>query len=107
MSSDETRPEGDAAEPAPDRPRTGDDDVTPQDLASATPARGRRAPRFPRFIAAGVLLGLVIAAVLTWLTPPPAGTGRATSFLLLGLTLALVLGLAGAIAAVIADRRSR
>lgn len=72
---------------------------------TARPARIRRAPRFGRFIAAGVLLGLVLAGVLTAAVAPPTGAGRGTVFLYLAVTLVLFTGVVAVVLAVLADRR--
>jgi hypothetical protein len=91
----------------------------------AEPARVRRAPKFSVFIAAGAIVGAVVALLLALLigggddeagraSSVPTGTGF-ISFLdgqgavntVLGLTGAVVGGFAGGGLAVLADRRSR
>jgi hypothetical protein len=74
---------------------------------TARPARIRRAPRFGRFLAAGVLLGVVAAGVLTAVFAPPAGAGRGTVFLYLALTLVLFTAVTAVALAALADRRKR
>jgi hypothetical protein len=77
-----------------------------EELADARPARLRHAPRFGRFIGTAVALGLLIGLVLAIVIPPPQGVGLVLAWAYLGLPIALVLGLAAGIAAVVIDRRS-
>ena len=67
----------------------------------------RRAPRFGRFILAGVLLGALLAAVATLLGPENSILGRQAAFILVFLALGTAGALIGALLALIADRRSR
>jgi len=90
------------AQPAADAPV----EPTAEELAGAQPARLRHAPRFGRFIGAGVALGLLIGLVLAIVIPPPQGVGLLFAWAYLGLPIAFVLGLAAGIFAVVADRRS-
>lgn len=102
--SDAGRPGG--GEPGrPDGPREPDG----AELARiATPGTVRRAPRYRAFVAVGVLAGLLLAVPIVLLWPGPATElGRGPVVLFTGLTLAVVGGILGAAAAVLADRRSR
>ncbi|NHC47282.1 hypothetical protein [Motilibacter aurantiacus] len=65
----------------------------------------RRTPRYGRFIWTGVLLGLVLAFVLA-LARSGEGTGAGTALIYLGALLATIGGVAGALAAVLLERRT-
>jgi hypothetical protein len=65
----------------------------------------RHAPRFGRFILAGVALGAVLAFLLAILTPP-SQYARSDLFWILFLGLGFVCGIAAAGLAVVLDRRS-
>lgn len=91
------------AEPADAQPAPG-----PEELARrAEPATVRRAPRYRAFVLAGLVVGLLVAVVLVLarVDPDRAGAGPAAAIAALG--LATCGALAGAVAAVLADRRSR
>lgn len=75
--------------------------------ANARTARLRRAPRFGRFIGTGVVIGAVLALVLTLVSQPAPGAGRGTVLIYLLTFLVLLGGVVGAVTAVVADRRSR
>lgn len=85
------------------------DDPTPEELAHATPAVVRRAPRFRAFAVAGFLVGAAVATVLALVRPAPAGAALDTTGMWLVLTV--VLGgfgvLVASAVAVAVDRRSR
>lgn len=110
------------AEPAPDRPvgpggpvagpdrapADGTDVPTPEELDRvAEPGTMRRAPRYRAFVVTGALLGLVVAAVVVLVGPAGGELGRGPVLVFVGLTLALVGGLGGALVAALADRATR
>jgi hypothetical protein len=105
-------PERPEAEPAhPERPEAEPAQRAPASLGAPDIARlatgsTRRAPRLGRFIAVGVLVGAVIAAVVALLGPSGPVLGRDAVFLLLFLGLGMLGALTGAGVAVVADRRS-
>lgn len=66
----------------------------------------RRAPRFGRFIVAGVLLGALLAAVAALLGPENAVLGRVAVFILVFLALGTAGAMIAAVIAIVADRRS-
>ncbi len=78
-------------------------------MSQTTPpdrVRVRRAPRFPAFLAAGGLVGVVVALVVALTRPADPDTGFWSLFALLGL-FGLVAGLVvGAIVALLLDRRA-
>ncbi|WP_052436295.1 hypothetical protein [Georgenia sp. SUBG003] len=65
----------------------------------------RRAPRYGRFVLAGVALAAVVSGLLALLTPP-SQYSPSDLFWILFLLLGFVLGLAAAGLAVVLDRRS-
>lgn len=65
----------------------------------------RQAPRFGRFILAGVALGAVLALLLAFLTPP-SQYARSDLFWILFLGIGFICGIAAAGLAVVLDRRS-
>jgi len=73
----------------------------------ATPATARRAPRFGRFVGAGVTLGLLAGLVIRVLDRGGDDPNASIAWLMAGLGLALAGALLGAWLAVIADARSR
>ena len=78
------------------------------ELASlATPATLRRAPRFGRFIGAGVTLGLLAGVVIGFANAGGDDTNGGVARVMAGIGLTFVGALAGALIAVIADARSR
>lgn len=75
--------------------------------------RRTRTPKYPVFIGLGVVLGVVVAGVVTLLTPLDADPVTGQQYSLgkvlgyLSLVLALVGGLLGGLVAVLLDRRRR
>lgn len=65
----------------------------------------RHAPRYGRFILVGVVLGAVVSLLLALLSSP-SQFARSDLFWILFLALGLFGGIAGAVAAVVLDRRS-
>ena len=106
-----------ATEPAPVEPAAVESEPFPgaADAAPAEPevrvadvvdrSTVRHAPRYGRFILAGVLLGAVVAGLLALLTPP-SQYSPGDLFWILFLLLGFVLGIAAAGLAVVLDRRS-
>ncbi|PFG40228.1 hypothetical protein ATJ97_2749 [Georgenia soli] len=105
-----------ASEPASIEPAAAEEPVPA--ASEATPAEPevrvadvvdrstvRHAPRYGRFILAGVLLGAVVAGLLALLTPA-SQYSPGDLFWILFLLLGFVLGLAAAGLAVVLDRRS-
>ncbi|WP_182112855.1 histidine kinase [Actinotalea sp. JY-7876] len=91
----------------PQRPAPDEGAPTPAELARAREGRVRRAPRYRRFVQVGVLLGALVGVLLVLLGPDvPTELGRGPVTVFVGLTGALVGALAGAVVAVVADRRS-
>ncbi len=88
--------------PRPEPAPLGAEQIT----ALAAPSTTRRAPRYGRFALAGVLAGALVAALAAILGPPGEVLGRGTIFLLLFLAFGGAGALLGALAAVLADRRS-
>jgi hypothetical protein len=86
------------AEPAPAEPEVRVADVVDRSTV-------RHAPRYGRFILAGVVVGAVAALLLAVLTPQ-SQYARSDLFWILLLGLGLVCGIAGAVLAVVLDRRS-
>lgn len=68
-------------------------------------ARRSRAPRYPVFIGTGVLVGVAVAVVLAFLRPEDPEFGRAKVVGYVGMSLGLVCGLLGGLAAVLLDKR--
>ena len=66
----------------------------------------RRAPRFRAFALTGLLIAFVVAAAVAITTPPSDGYSQQALFGYLFCSLGLVLGLLGALVAVLADRRT-
>ena len=65
----------------------------------------RRAPNFAAFIATGVILGFVAGSALAYFGDEVSGYSMGTQVLFFGSLGACVLGLLGAIIAVLLDRR--
>lgn len=65
----------------------------------------RQAPRYGRFVLAGVILGAVVSMLLAFLTPP-SQYARGDLFWILFLGLGLLLGVGAAVLALVLDRRS-
>ncbi|MBO1753167.1 histidine kinase [Actinotalea sp. BY-33] len=106
MSSDQNAPDPD--QPAEGRPAPAPAPDAEELERVATPATVRRAPRYRGFVMAGVVLGILVAVptVLLW----RGGTnelGLGPVVVFTGLTLAVLGAILGAVAAVVADRRSR
>lgn len=74
---------------------------------AATRVLLRRAPRYRAFVLTGALVGLLAALVISYggLFPLAAGASSDTVFTYFGLAFALVGGLLGAGAAILAERR--
>ncbi len=89
---------------APDRPEQPPVEEMPR-------FRRTRRPKYPVFIALGVVVGVLVAGVVTFLTPfePDPVTGEEYSvgkvLAYTSLVLALVGGLLGGLVAVLLDRR--
>ncbi|WP_426593241.1 histidine kinase [Cellulomonas sp. McL0617] len=91
---------------------------TPEELTAAPDATIRHAPKFGAFITAGALTGMVVALLLTVLIGPavplasdgsgflPFLDGENAVRTIMVVTGAVVGGFAGALLAVLADRRS-
>jgi uncharacterized membrane protein len=67
----------------------------------------RRAPRYRVFVLTGVLIGVIIAAVLTVAFPNNGDFSARALFGYLGAILALVFGLVGALVAIFLERPRR
>lgn len=92
---------------APDRDEPPAD-PTPEELERvAVPGAVRRAPRYRAFVLAGALVGLLVAAVVVLVGPAGGELGRGPVLVFVGLTLALVGGLGGALVAALLDRATR
>ncbi|MEE6271732.1 hypothetical protein [Georgenia wangjunii] len=77
-----------------------------EDRTLIDPATLRRAPRYGRFAFVGVLLGALASLVLALLPGGGSDLGTGTLFLLLFIALGSLGALLGALAAVLAERRS-
>lgn len=66
-----------------------------------------RSPRYFRFMAAGAIVGVVIALVLTFAFPEPPGFNPAQILGFLGILLVVVGVAVGAVVALVIDRASR
>ncbi|NNH07010.1 histidine kinase [Cellulomonas fimi] len=108
--------------PAPQEPQPGAEPPVPSEdelLATARPARVRRAPKFSVFIGAGAIVGFVLGLVLVAVVRPPVawvadgsgfigfldGEGAVRTVTAVG--LAVLGGFVGGALAVLADRRSK
>lgn len=95
-----------SSDPAPDE--SSPDDGVP-DLAEleriAVPGVVRRAPRYRSFIAAGVVVGLLVTLGLGLATVRPDEPGGLTAVLLVGLGLVTVGGVLGGLVAVLLESR--
>jgi len=95
----EEQPTRPAGEPAP-----RDAAPTEEELRTATRVQRRREPRYGVFIATGAVLGIVVAFVLTLLSDPTEySAGSVLGYLVT--VLAVLGGLLGGLAAVLAARR--
>jgi len=95
-----------AADTAPDAAASAEDAPVARAVDVADPSRVRRAPRYGRFGFLGLLLGVVVALVLTVLPVGADNLPRGTLFLLLLLATGTVGVFAGLTWALVADRRS-
>ncbi|MDO5495904.1 MAG: hypothetical protein Q4G64_09335 [bacterium] len=96
------------AVPAPGHEHAPEDAPAPEPVPTPEPiqVRHRRAPRYGRFVAFGLLLFGVIAFVIAFITRGWSGLAASDSFWLLMLYLGPAGMLLGALTAFILDRRS-
>jgi hypothetical protein len=103
-------PEEESYQPEPTEP----EDVVPEMVPGVVPvgpvahreATVRTAPRYRAFILSGVLVGIVVAVVLIGVFPDDGRFSTGSVFGYLAVSLALIGGILGALAAVLIDRRS-
>jgi hypothetical protein len=101
--------EPDPSEPVSSEPVSSEPDpsepVSPGRERRVQPATVRRAPRYRAFIGTGVVLGAVLGVVATMVFPDDGhfSTGAVAGYL--SVTLGLLGGLLGGVAAVVAERR--
>ncbi|MHB1064675.1 MAG: hypothetical protein ACYC1Z_09360 [Georgenia sp.] len=102
-----TAPPGPEAAPTPghDQAPTPGPEAAPTPEYLVDPTRLRRAPRYGRIVTLGMLAGVLGAAVLTLFSPASA-LSQGNLFALLLITSVPVGALAGAVVALVLDRRS-
>ncbi|MFD1714977.1 hypothetical protein ACFSBZ_10890 [Amnibacterium flavum] len=84
-----------------------DEPQAPRDETERVTARVRRSPRIFNFVLAGVIVGAIVALILTFAFPADGEFGPLQIFGFLLLIAAVVFGAAGAVVALIVDRASR
>lgn len=84
-----------------------DEPQTPREENERVTARVRRSPRIFNFVIAGVIVGAIVALVLTFAFPTDGEFGPLQVFGFLLLLAAVVFGGLGAVVALIVDRSSR
>ncbi|MCE0487478.1 hypothetical protein [Ornithinimicrobium sediminis] len=82
-------------DPSSDQPSGSPDEAAPQ--VGRTTSDGPRTPRLLPFLGTGAVLGLVVGIVLTLLGPSSPVASDGQELVLLGITGALLGGLAGAV----------